>query len=95
MSGRVERHRNFLEEVLSGSGPVIEKAVNSQLVILIELFHNISHLRFTQKEKTILSRHLSAIRSISRIRSATLARKALLALAPIILHTLIKAALIL
>ena len=77
MSSRISRHSDFLNKVAEGNPRAIRQAINSQLTILVELFYNISHLYFTQKEKNFVNRRLETVKSLARIRSAKAARKAL------------------
>ena len=94
MSGRLLRHKALLTKVAARQVSSLRKAANNQLGILIELFLNIGHLSFTQREQKYLSRRLSLIRDISKIRSARTARKVLQEELKTVLPILAKAALL-
>lgn len=91
MSGSILKHCAFLRSLYKNPSN-IRFATSPQVSLLVNIVYNIFHnekVSLTKAEHRILSKEITLVSKISKLREVTAARSALRALSPTSLKTLI------
>ena len=86
------KHRDFLTRCAADPS-IITNATLPEISCIVEILYNLSSIPFTGKEKKLLCKHLTAIRSIAKCSRERRARHELVQYGGALLPTIIPAAL--